>query len=781
MGVEVNNLTQVWAATAGDAILGVVAGADQAFPQLDAGTGIDGNSCVQFANGGTALIPGDWYSGYRDGLTSFDMSSGQKVVFYFRNAGTPTFTSIAGLRIAFLNPGLTEYAYYEKNINSEVLDTSFQIIDASGTPTFSTGGYDPTDNVAIAILFEALDASFFGFQGICDQFQYIDPANPVEFATDGVPGTVGMDDFYQFLLPSTTSGPEHTLLFPQLGGLLYEYGFPYIVTHDDYNDGFPGLTMAPKLDDGLNFSPAAGYYSGEWNPGSGTQVLDSVAFPNLSVIQNLTLNGSSGVITVTGFSAGGLDTFTLQGTNLSVTGATINDPVNTSISDGLIDLTVNTPTNTVTMESVLQSGSELQINTPPAIALQINTEPLDHSGTAIRLPTTQMDLNGTTPGNYDLTGLENTDAGPISIDTLDTNIITADISGTVNAVSIDPNLTLVPPPENAGVNFPNLPAGRIRLYNQTTDTEIEETTIVAGYTRNWVNGTDFTDGDIGILYFVSELEYDLAVEFVAPPDTVLELVNTPETDDVYAAYGIDGSTVTGYTFDEGNIQIDIGVVSEFLPDEMYAWYKYTREADPGLIEEFFGAIVPVDTSNLVADSNVVDLFLDNTGATTITQGVSGSISGYILFRRSDGVYPQVNPTSGGGGIGLYYEGIGYGAAVGEGPLTPIQAAQLSNASSTGTQNVALNTTIDGNVDQLLLDVAAVPTGEENADAWSNRNIDGGSNAGRLNKDAIKANRNRVSIDVGANTLTVYEEDDTTEAWSADITTGIREPINSVDP
>jgi hypothetical protein len=114
-------------------------------------------------------------------------------------------------------------------------------------------------------------------------------------------------------------------------------------------------------------------------------------------------------------------------------------------------------------------------------------------------------------------------------------------------------------------------------------------------------------------------------------------------------------------------------------------------------------------------------------------------------------------------------------------LTPSESAQLANASNTGTQNVALNTTIDANVDQLLLDVADVPTAEENADTWSNRNIDGGSNTGRLNKDAIKANRNRVTIDPNTNSITVYEEDDSTVAWGGDIVTGQRDPINSVDP
>jgi len=210
---------------------------------------------------------------------------------------------------------------------------------------------------------------------------------------------------------------------------------------------------------------------------------------------------------------------------------------------------------------------------------------------------------------------------------------------------------------------------------------------------------------------------------------------------------------------------------------MYAWYKWERENSAGFIDEFFGAINPIDTSNLVADTDVVDLFLDNTGASTITQGFSGSISGYILFSRRDGVYPQVQPTSGGGGIGLYYIGTGYGATVGSGPLTPTQAAQLANASNTGTQNVSLNTTIDSNVDQLLLDVAAVPNATDNADALLGRDIQGGSSGNRTVTQALRASRNRVDMQSGI----VYEEDDTTPSHSYNITRAPLDAVSEVDP
>jgi hypothetical protein len=69
--------------------------------------------------------------------------------------------------------------------------------------------------------------------------------------------------------------------------------------------------------------------------------------------------------------------------------------------------------------------------------------------------------------------------------------------------------------------------------------------------------------------------------------------------------------------------------------------------------------------------------------------------------------------------------------------------------------------------------------ESLADAILRRNLAGGSDGGRTVRDALRVGRNRVSI-VGS-TLTVYEEDDTTVAWTAALSTGPRDPLSQVDP
>lgn len=77
-------------------------------------------------------------------------------------------------------------------------------------------------------------------------------------------------------------------------------------------------------------------------------------------------------------------------------------------------------------------------------------------------------------------------------------------------------------------------------------------------------------------------------------------------------------------------------------------------------------------------------------------------------------------------------------------------------------------------------VSDIPTAVQNADALLGRNIAGGSSAGRLVKDALRFLRNKWTIAAG--TLTVYQEDDSTSAWTAAVSTDASAvPIVGNDP
>ena len=63
-------------------------------------------------------------------------------------------------------------------------------------------------------------------------------------------------------------------------------------------------------------------------------------------------------------------------------------------------------------------------------------------------------------------------------------------------------------------------------------------------------------------------------------------------------------------------------------------------------------------------------------------------------------------------------------------------------------------------------------------AWR-ESLAGGADGGRTVQDALRSLRNKSSIAGG--TLTVCEEDDSTPAWTATVTTAAGDPLSSIDP
>lgn len=118
----------------------------------------------------------------------------------------------------------------------------------------------------------------------------------------------------------------------------------------------------------------------------------------------------------------------------------------------------------------------------------------------------------------------------------------------------------------------------------------------------------------------------------------------------------------------------------------------------------------------------------------------------------------------------------------------IVAANYATASALATVDTEVGV-IDGIVDAIKLKtdlipaapaaVGDIPTAVQNADALLGRTISGGANGGRDVTSALRQLRNKQVIAAG--TLTVYQEDDTTSAWTAAITTAAGDPITEMDP
>lgn len=107
---------------------------------------------------------------------------------------------------------------------------------------------------------------------------------------------------------------------------------------------------------------------------------------------------------------------------------------------------------------------------------------------------------------------------------------------------------------------------------------------------------------------------------------------------------------------------------------------------------------------------------------------------------------------------------------------------LPGAYGAGTAGNILGTRLDVAVSTRLAAASytAPPTAVQNADALLARNIAGGSNGGRDVTSALRILRNRFLR--GVSTLTVYQEDDTTPAWTSSLTTdAAAAPVVQSDP
>ncbi len=210
-------------------------------------------------------------------------------------------------------------------------------------------------------------------------------------------------------------------------------------------------------------------------------------------------------------------------------------------------------------------------------------------------------------------------------------------------------------PEVAGIKLENWKDGRVWLVNNTTASTVEEVvTGAAGYEKTWLNGTDFSDGDSGTAYFLSINDKDTLVNFIATEDTIQENLSTPEVDNVYPYY----VTVRGKTgedvYNEGVFQIDGTNVQFDINDpdgiyslmEFYMWIKYARWFVPGAIQTFWGGVIAIDTARLVLDVTRVNGYFDNLQATPARYDRSDDVS----LVRSDGEWPAIVPTTGGGAI-----------------------------------------------------------------------------------------------------------------------------------
>jgi len=116
---------------------------------------------------------------------------------------------------------------------------------------------------------------------------------------------------------------------------------------------------------------------------------------------------------------------------------------------------------------------------------------------------------------------------------------------------------------------------------------------------------------------------------------------TQNSSDVYAAWGIDGSTVTEFTDDvTGHIYIDANDLDgQTTKTRLGAWYSWVLTTEIG-IRHFYGAVSYLAVNAIRINVDVADILIENVNATTALRFTDLDVRLY----RSDGT-SIIAPTS----------------------------------------------------------------------------------------------------------------------------------------
>ena len=187
----------------------------------------------------------------------------------------------------------------------------------------------------------------------------------------------------------------------------------------------------------------------------------------------------------------------------------------------------------------------------------------------------------------------------------------------------------------------------LRIYNDTTASEVYNA-VVSGtsYIAQYAEGVGYSAGDVLELKVAKINMLEFSTFVIVTDSGWSSLVNQSE-DLVYNSLGVDGSTVTKFTADYANDEVDIIVSSNFSAAEFYAWWKFNLGSQQG-ISNFFKGITALDEANFRINVPLINLFIDSTSTVSIRQTDNRRIY------RSDGAYPVKEPTTGGGGVDVVW-------------------------------------------------------------------------------------------------------------------------------
>lgn len=168
------------------------------------------------------------------------------------------------------------------------------------------------------------------------------------------------------------------------------------------------------------------------------------------------------------------------------------------------------------------------------------------------------------------------------------------------------------PPAQATATI--LANSRIQLYNINTAAELDNSFISGtSYTNTLVSGVSIGDA---LRLRVCKLGYEEAESSAVWTANGASFLVPQSVSDIYNTWGIDGSTVTEFSLDGPNLQIDANDIDgATTKTRVGAFYNYALTTEVG-IRQFYGALSFLSTAAIRVNVDIANVFIENTNPTT---------------------------------------------------------------------------------------------------------------------------------------------------------------------
>jgi hypothetical protein len=304
----------------------------------------------------------------------------------------------------------------------------------------------------------------------------------------------------------------------------------------------------------------------------------------------------------------------------NVTPTLVGNGVKTVTSSVLPDANI-TEANKATVNAYTQIDTSAKLYDRASAYLEDNFGDytdfvLSRSGALIDVGAYNVTIDATASSAFAISGNTITiKASTFTGDMTTTGVITLANGAVFNGTRTDANGTILAP---RSVSITGLVAGsRIRVYNTTTSTQVVNQ-VVAGtsYTATYAEGVGYSVGDVLELRVAKIDKLEFTTSVVATSAGWSALVSQ-DSNSTYAAHGKDGSTVTGISWDSGNMQFDFNEADNVIdgPD-IGAWYQYFITTPTG-IAEAFGALSWPQVNRITNVTSKTAITWDNTKSTPL--------------------------------------------------------------------------------------------------------------------------------------------------------------------